>query len=99
MCCADPSRYHRVPEPVLKRVSQAVNSDLIAAQRDRIGQFCAAFPADHTTASAARHRLNRFQPSNRLHAANPELGCGPKTEFILQSMSEPQLRAGFAEAC
>ena len=91
--CADPSRDHGVLEPVLKRGRRAVNFNLIAEQWDRIGQFHAAFPAGHTTASAALQRLNRFQTSNRFHAANRELGRTLKTEFVLQYMSEPQLRA------
>ena len=52
-----------------------------------------AFPAGHATASAALQRLNRFQASNRFYAANRELGRALKTEFVLQYMSEPQLRA------
>ena len=66
--------------------------NLIAEQWDRIGQFHAAFPAGHTTASAALQRTNRFQPSNRIHAAIRELGRALNTEFVLQYMSEPQLR-------
>ena len=53
----------------------------------------AAFPAGHATASAALQRLNRFQASNRFYAANRELGRALKTEFVLQYMSEPKLRA------
>ena len=91
--CADPARDHGVLEPVLKRGRRAVNFRLIAEQWDRIGQFYAAFPAGHATASAALQRLNRFQASNRFYAANRELGRALKTEFVLQYMSEPQLRA------
>ena len=91
--CADPGRDHGVLEPVLKRGRRAVNFRLIAEQWDRLGQFYAAFPAGHATASAALQRLNRFQASNRFYAANRELGRALKTEFVLQYMSEPQLRA------
>ena len=91
--CADPARDHGVLEPVLKRGRRAVNLRLIAEQWDRIGQFYAAFPAGHATASAALQRLNRFQASNHFYAANRELGRALKTEFVLQYMSEPQLRA------
>ena len=49
--------------------------------------------AGHATASAALERLNRFQASNRFYAANRELGRALKTEFVLQYMSEPKLRA------
>ena len=91
--CADPGRDHGVLEPVIKRGRRAVNFRVIAEQWDRIGQFYAAFPAGHATASAALQRLNRFQASNRFYAANRELGRALKTEFVLQYMSEPQLRA------
>ena len=91
--CADPDRDHGVLEPVLQRGRRAVNFRLIAEQWDRIGQFYAAFPAGHATASAALQRLNRFQASNRFYAANRELGRALKTEFVLQYMSEPKLRA------
>ena len=91
--CADPARDHGVLEPVLQRGRRAVNFRLIAEQWDRIGQFYAAFPAGHATASAALQRLNRFRASNRFYAANRELGRALKTEFVLQYMSEPKLRA------
>ena len=91
--CADPDRDHGVLEPVLHRGRRAVNFRLIAEQWDRIGQFFAAFPAGHATASAALQRLNRFQASNRFYAANRELGRALKTAFVLQYMSEPKLRA------
>ena len=81
---ADPDRDHGVLEPVLKRGRRAVNFRVIAEQWDRIGQFYAAFPAGHATASAALQRLNRFQASNRFYAANRELGRAMKTEFVLQ---------------
>ena len=82
--CADPGRDHGVLEPVLRRGRRAVNFRLVAEQWDRIGQFYAAFPAGHATASAALQRLNRFQASNRFYAANRELGRALKTEFVLQ---------------
>ena len=91
--CADPARDHGVLEPVLQRGRRAVNFRLIAEQWDRTGQFYAAFPAGHATASAALQRLNRFRASNRFYAANRELGRALKTEFVLQYMSEPKLRA------
>ena len=95
MCndCADRERDHGPLETVLQRGCRAVNFRLIAEQWERIGQFYAAFPAGHATASAALQRLNRFQASNRFYAANRELGRVFKTEFALQYMAEPQLRA------
>ena len=89
----NPARDHGVLEPVLQRGRRSVNFRLIAEQWERIGQFYAAFPAGHATAAAALQRLNRFQASNRFYAANRELGRALKTEFLLQYMSEPQLRA------
>ena len=91
--CADRERDHGPLETVLRRGRRAVNFRLIAEQWERIGQFYAAFPAGHATASAALQRLNRFQASNRFYAANRELGRVFKTEFVLQYMAEPQLRA------
>ena len=91
--CADRERDHGPLETVLQRGRRAVNFRLIAEQWERIGQFYAAFPAGHATASAALQRLNRFQASNRFYAANRELGRVFKTEFVLQYMAEPQLRA------
>ena len=79
--CADPARDHGVLEPVLQRGRRAVNFRLIAEQWDRIGQFYAAFPAGHATASAALQRFNRFQASNRFYAANRELGRALKTRI------------------
>ena len=90
--CADPSSDHGVLEPVLRRGRREINFRLIAEHWDRIGQFHAAFPAGHATASAAFQRLNRFPNSNRFHAANRELGRVLKSEVLLKYMSEPELR-------
>ena len=75
------------------RGRRAVHVRLIAEQWDRIGQFDAAVPAGHAPASAALQRLNRFQASNRGYAATRARGRALTTEFVLQDMSEPQLRA------
>ncbi len=91
--CADPGRDHGPLEPVLRRGCRAVNFDLVGEQWDRMGQFHAAFPQGHSTASAALQRLNRFRASNRFYAANREFGRVLKTEFLLHYMSEPQLRS------
>ena len=71
--CADPVRDHGVLEPVLRQGRRSANFRLLAEQWDRLGQFYAALPAGHTTASTALQRLNRFQASNRFYAANREL--------------------------
>ena len=62
---------------------------IIAEQWDRIGQFYAAFPAGHATASAALQRLDRFQASNRFYAANRELGRALK--LTLPGLPRPRL--------
>ncbi len=51
-----------------------------------------SLPCRHTTASAALQRTNRFRPSNRFYAAIRELGHALNTEFVLQYVSDPQLR-------
>ena len=91
--CADVKRDYGPLEPVLKRGKRTINFDLIADQWQRMGQFYASFPTGYTTASAALQRLNRFKATNRFYAANREMGRLLKTEFLLQYMSEPKLRA------
>ena len=46
----------------------------------------------HTTASVALRRLVGYSAKNRFYRANRDLGRLFKTEFILQYLSEPQLR-------
>jgi len=48
------------------------------------------FRSVHQSAVACTHPAG---PSNRFYAANRELGRALKTEFVLQYMSEPKLRA------
>ena len=69
--CADPARDHGVLEPVLKRRRRAVNFRLIAEQWDRIGQFYAAFPAGHATASGACRGSTASRPRT---ASTPPTG-------------------------
>ena len=46
------------------------------------GRLCWSGPADPHVPSAALQRLNQFQASNRVYAANRELGRALKTEFV-----------------
>jgi TnpA family transposase len=46
----------------------------------------------HVTASVALKRLVGFSAKNRFYRANRDLGRIFKTEFILQYLSEPELR-------
>jgi len=71
--CAGPGRYPGVFEPVLERGRRAVNFRLVAEQWDRIGQFYAAFPAGHATASASPARVPGAAPA-RSPAASPRPG-------------------------
>ena len=48
--------------------------------------------AGHVTASVALKRLVGFSGKNRFYRANRDLGRIFKTEFILQYLSEPELR-------
>ncbi len=97
--CADPTRDHGALEPVLRRGRRSVNFSPIAGQWNRIGEFCAAFPAGHASASAALQRLNWFRASSRFYAANKKPGRALKTEVLLQYRSQPTLRAKCAVAC
>ena len=59
---------------------------------DRIGQLYASLKTGHVTASVALKRLVGFSAKNRFYRANRDLGRIFKTEFILQYLSEPELR-------
>ena len=51
-----------------------------------------SFETGHATASVVLGRLAGFSAKNRLYKAARELGRVFKTEFVLQYMSEPDLR-------
>src|SRR3984893_6879156 len=57
-----------------------------------MGQLYASLKTGHVTASVALKRLVTFSGKNRFYRANRELGRIFKTEFILQYLSEPELR-------
>src|SRR5208337_2788604 len=52
----------------------------------------ASLKTGHVTASVALKRLVGFSAKNRFYRANRDLGRIFKTEFILQYLSEPELR-------
>ena len=70
-----------------------IDGEILRFAALQLGADAETIHVGHATASAALQRLNRFQASNRFYAANRELGRALKTEFVLQYMSEPQLRA------
>ena len=74
------------------RADRKIDTRGIADQWDRLGHFYASLEFGHTTASVALRRLAGFSAKNSFYRANRDLGRIPKTEFILQYMSEPALR-------
>lgn len=77
---------------LVNRADRTLKPALIAEQWDRMGQFYASLEQGHTTASVALKRLAGFTSKNHFYRANRDLGRVFKTEFILQYLSEPQLR-------
>ena len=68
------------------------NTKNIASEWDRVGRFYASLEHGHATASVALKRLVAYSSTNQFYKANRDLGRVFKTEFILQYMSQPQLR-------
>jgi TnpA family transposase len=71
---------------------RSIDTEVIAEQWDRLGQLYASLKTSHVAASVALKRLVAFSAKNRFYRANRELGRIFKTEFILQYLSEPELR-------
>jgi len=74
------------------RADRKIDLRPIAKQWDRLGHFYASLEGGHRTASVALRRLAGFSAKNRFYRANRDLGRLLKTEFILEYMSEPELR-------
>src|SRR5262249_7373059 len=81
-----------LPSEPLGRPS-TLDAQVIAEQWDRMGQFYASLSSGHTTASVALKRLVSCSAKTRFSRANRARGRVFKTEFLLSSLSEPQLRA------
>ena len=88
----DSERDYGMLPGLIDRADRTIKTASIAKQWDRIGHFYASLEQGHTTASVALKRLSGFNAKNRFYRANRDLGRIFKTEFILQYMSEPQLR-------
>ena len=88
----DPNRDYGPLAPLVSRADRSIDTDLIAEQWDRMGQLYASLKTGHVTASVALKRLVAFSTKNRFYRATRELGRIFKTEFILQYLSEPELR-------
>ena len=77
---------------MISRADQTIDTEQIAEHWDRMGQLYASLKTGHVTASVALKRLVGFSGKNRFYRANRDLGRIFKTEFILQYLSEPELR-------
>jgi len=88
----DSNRDYGPLAPLVGRADRSIDTELIAEQWDRMGQLYASLKTGHVAASVALKRLVAFSAKNRFYRANRELGRIFKTEFILQYLSEPELR-------
>ncbi|HZC02623.1 MAG TPA: Tn3 family transposase, partial [Gammaproteobacteria bacterium] len=88
----DSDRDYGMLAALVDRADRTINTEVIAEQWHRMGQFYASLERGHTTASVALKRLAGFNAKNRFYRANRDLGRIFKTEFILQYMSQPPLR-------
>ena len=89
----DPDREYGALTSLVSRADRTIDPRFLVEQWDRMGQFYASLESGHTTASVALKRLAGFSAQNRFYRANRDLGRLFKTEFILNYMAEPQLRA------
>jgi TnpA family transposase len=88
----DRDRDYGCLESLVRRPNRTINTKNIASEWDRVGRFYASLEHGHATASVALKRLVAYSSTNRFYKANRDLGRVFKTEFILQYMSQPQLR-------
>ena len=88
----DPARDYGPLASLVGSRDRTLDVRCIAEQWDRLGHLYASFETGHSTASVALRRLAGFSAKNRLYRAARELGRAFKTEFVLQYMSEPELR-------
>ena len=77
---------------MVARKDRKIQMDVIIEQWERIGHFYASLESGHTTASIAMKRLNGYSDKNRFCRANRELGRIFKTEYLLQFLSDKELR-------
>ena len=88
----EPERDYGVLAGLVGSRSHTLDVRCVAEHWDRLGQMYASFETGHATASVVLGRLAGFSAKNRLYKAARELGRVFKTEFVLQYMSEPDLR-------
>ena len=88
----DPNRDYGALKNLVGRAGRTIDTAVIAEQWDRMGQLYASLQSGHVTASVVLRRLVAYSIRNRFYRANRDLGRIVKTEFILQYLSEPELR-------
>lgn len=93
MCRIEKERDYGALASLVTGKDQTVKLEHIAEQWDQMGRFYASLESGHTTASVALRRLAGYSSRNRFYKANRDLGRIFKTEFILDYMSKPELRA------
>lgn len=90
--CINSERDYGVLSESLSKSDRAINTSCIAEQWDLVGRFYASLEAGHTTASVALKRLVCYPRKNLFYRANQDLGRIYKTIFLLEYMTEPELR-------
>ena len=89
----DPARDYGCLESLVSSRRQTLDVRRIVEQWDRLAHLCASMETGHATASIVLKRLAGFSAKNRLYRAAREFGRAYKTEFVLEYMSEPDLRS------
>jgi TnpA family transposase len=90
--CLDRQKDYGALNPIVKSPRRTLHLDWITSYWDRMGQFFASFAAGRSTASVALKRLLACGPRNHFYRAVRELGRLYKSIFILDYLSDPQLR-------
>jgi TnpA family transposase len=89
----DRERSYGALDALVGRADRTIDTQVIVEQWDRLGHLYASLEAGHATASVVLKRLAGYSSSNRFYRASRDLGRIFKTEFILEYMSQPELRS------
>jgi TnpA family transposase len=88
--CIDKLKDYGCLTPLVSK--NVIHMDWIVENWDKIGHFYFSLERGHATASTALKRLNGFNEKNHFYRATRELGRIFKTENILESLYDPELR-------
>ena len=88
--CIDKTKDYGCFAPLVSK--NVIHMDWIVEYWDKIGHFYFSLERGHATASTALKRLNGFNEKNHFYRATRELGRIFKTENILESLYDPELR-------